>query len=160
MTYCEHRWHIMNITDICWTWVTCWKYVNDMLHMLNRGNIINMDDSTINHSALGVGAKWFKVLIAVPLGTYQLRAQFFNTWAKFVFYINQLSTCSILSNLWSLLKSWVLVEHFSHSTSAQLCWKIRPWFVSWVYHVIFSFVYFISFDTLGGLHAFKKPFSI
>ncbi len=33
-------------------------------------------------------------------------------------------------------------------------------FVSWVIHIIFSFVRFISFDILGGLHAFRKPFSI
>ncbi len=33
-------------------------------------------------------------------------------------------------------------------------------FISWVFHVIFSFVYYISFDTLGGLRAFRKPFSI
>ncbi len=29
--------------------------------------------------------------------------------------------------------------------------------VSWVFHVIFSFVHFISLYTLGGLHAFRKP---
>ncbi len=33
-------------------------------------------------------------------------------------------------------------------------------FVSWVFHIIFSFVHFISFDTLGGLRAFRKPFII
>ncbi len=33
-------------------------------------------------------------------------------------------------------------------------------FVSWVYHVIFSFIHFISFDTLNGMCAFRKPFSI
>ncbi len=33
-------------------------------------------------------------------------------------------------------------------------------FVSWVFHVIFSLVHFISFDTLGGLRAFRKPFYI
>ncbi len=31
------------------------------------------------------------------------------------------------------------------------------WFVSWVFHVIFSFVHFISLYTLGGLRAFRKP---
>ncbi len=30
-------------------------------------------------------------------------------------------------------------------------------FVSWVFHVIFSFVYFISLYTFDGLHAFRKP---
>ncbi len=29
--------------------------------------------------------------------------------------------------------------------------------VSWVFHVIFSFVHFISLYTLGGLHALRKP---
>ncbi len=63
--------------------------------------------------ALGVVAKWSKVLTAVPwpimvwstltLGTYQLR------------------------------------------------------FIPWVFHVIFSFVHFISLYTLGGMCAFRKP---
>ncbi len=30
-------------------------------------------------------------------------------------------------------------------------------FISWVFHVNFSFVHFISLYTLGGLHAFRKP---
>ncbi len=30
-------------------------------------------------------------------------------------------------------------------------------FVSWVFHVIFSFVHFILLYTLGGLRAFRKP---
>ncbi len=30
-------------------------------------------------------------------------------------------------------------------------------FVSGVFHVIFSFVHFISLYTLGGLHAFRNP---
>ncbi len=32
----------------------------------------------------------------------------------------------------------------------------EPRFVSWMFHVIFSFIYFISLYTLGGLHAFRK----
>ncbi len=34
-------------------------------------------------------------------------------------------------------------------------YKLR--LVSWVFHVIFSFVHFISLYTLGGLRAFRKP---
>ncbi len=37
---------------------------------------------------------------------------------------------------------------------------IHKMFVSWVFHVIFSFIYFILFDTLSGMRAFRKPFSI
>ncbi len=44
------------------------------------------------------------------------------------------------------------------STLALGTYQLR--FVSWVFHAIFSFVYFISFDTLGGLRAFRKPFCI
>ncbi len=36
----------------------------------------------------------------------------------------------------------------------------QPRFVSWVFHVIFSFVHFISFDTSSGLRAFTKIFRI
>ncbi len=41
------------------------------------------------------------------------------------------------------------------STLALGTYQLR--FVSWVFHVIFSFVYFISLYTLGGLRAFRKP---
>ncbi len=41
------------------------------------------------------------------------------------------------------------------STLALGTYQLR--FVSWVFHVIFSFVHFISLYTLGGLRAFRKP---
>ncbi len=41
------------------------------------------------------------------------------------------------------------------STLALGTYQLR--FVSWVFHVIFSFVHFISLHTLGGLRAFRKP---
>ncbi len=34
------------------------------------------------------------------------------------------------------------------------------WFISWVFHIIFSFVHIILFDTFGGLCTFRKPFNI
>ncbi len=66
-----------------------------------------------NIYALGVVAKWSKVLKAVPLP--------FMVW----------------------------------STLALGAYQLR--FLSWVFHVIFSFVHFISVYTLGGLRAFRKP---
>ncbi len=41
------------------------------------------------------------------------------------------------------------------STLALSAYQLR--FISWVFHVIFSFVHFISLYTLGGLCAFRKP---
>ncbi len=41
------------------------------------------------------------------------------------------------------------------STLALGTYQLR--FVSWVFHVIFSLVHFISLYTLGGLRAFRKP---
>ncbi len=41
------------------------------------------------------------------------------------------------------------------STLALGTYQLR--FVSWVFHVIFSFVHFISLYTLGGLRVFRKP---
>ncbi len=34
--------------------------------------------------------------------------------------------------------------------------------MSWVFPLLFSFVHFISFETLGGMHAFRKslPYNI
>ncbi len=40
------------------------------------------------------------------------------------------------------------------STLALVTYQLR--FVSWMFNVIFSFVHFISFDTLGGLRTFRK----
>ncbi len=51
-----------------------------------------------------------------------------------------------------------------------VCWPLIVWctalgtnqlrFISWVFHAIFSFVHFISLDTLGALRAFRKSFSL
>ncbi len=40
-------------------------------------------------------------------------------------------------------------------TTALGTYQLR--LVSWVFHVIFSFVHFISLYTLGGLRAFRNP---
>ncbi len=47
---------------------------------------------------------------------------------------------------------WPLMLWF---TLALGTYQLR--FVSWVFHVIFSFVHFISLYTMGGLRAFRKP---
>ncbi len=49
---------------------------------------------------------------------------------------------------------WALMVRY---TLALGTYQLR--FVSWVFHVIFSFIHFISLYTLGGLHAFRKPLS-
>ncbi len=46
---------------------------------------------------------------------------------------------------------WLLIVW---STLALGTYLLR--FISWEFHVIFSFVHFISLYTLGGLHAFRK----
>ncbi len=56
---------------------------------------------------------------------------------------------------WSKVLTAVLWLLMMWSTFALGTYQLR--FVSWVFHVIFSFVHFISLDTLIGLHAFRKP---
>ncbi len=54
-----------------------------------------------------------------------------------------------------MIVAWPLMVS---STLALDTYELR--FLSWVCHVIFPFVHFISLDTLGGLRAFRKPSSI
>ncbi len=56
---------------------------------------------------------------------------------------------------WSKVLTAVPLPFMVWSTLGLDTYHLR--FVSWVFHVIFSFVHFISLDTLGGLHAFRKP---
>ncbi len=73
------------------------------------------------------------------------------------------------TDLWAINTGEVLsvVDECSKVLSA-VPWPLMVWstlalgtyqltFVSWVFHVIFSFVHFISLYTLGGLRAFRKP---
>ncbi len=56
---------------------------------------------------------------------------------------------------WSKMLTTVSCPFMVWSTLALGTYQLK--FVSWVFHVIFSFVHFISLYTLGGLHAFRKP---
>ncbi len=61
-----------------------------------------------------------------------------------------------LPSVWWLsgLRCW---QQFTYGVIHISLGHISAWFVSWVFHVIFSFVHFISLYTLGSLRAFKKP---
>ncbi len=81
----------------------------------------------------------------------------------------QLWKCTSVSRAKKLSALGVVDEWSKVLTSVHspfMVWSTLAWgthqlrFLSWVFHVIFSFVHFISFDTLGGLCAFRKPFSI
>ncbi len=56
---------------------------------------------------------------------------------------------------WSKVLTAVPWPFMVWSTLALGTYQLR--FVSWVFHVIFSFIHFISLYTLGGLRAFWKP---
>ncbi len=56
---------------------------------------------------------------------------------------------------WSKVLTPVPWPFMVWSTLALGTFNLR--FVSWVFHIIFSFVHFISLYTLGGLRAFRKP---
>ncbi len=56
---------------------------------------------------------------------------------------------------WSKVLSAVPWLFMVWSTLALGTYHLR--FVSWVFHIIFSFVHFISLYTLGDLCAFRKP---
>ncbi len=56
---------------------------------------------------------------------------------------------------WSKVLSAVPWPYMVWSTLALGTYQLR--FVSWVFHVIFSFVHFISLYTLVGLRAYRKP---
>ncbi len=56
---------------------------------------------------------------------------------------------------WSKLLTAVPWPLLVWSTLALGTYQLR--FVSWVFHVIFSFVHFMLLYTLGGLHSFRKP---
>ncbi len=56
---------------------------------------------------------------------------------------------------WSKVLTAVPLPFMGSPTLALGTYYLR--FISWVFHVIFSFVHFISLYTLGGLCAFRKP---
>ncbi len=56
---------------------------------------------------------------------------------------------------WSKVLTTVPWPFMVWSTLALGTYQLR--FVSWVFHVIFSFAHFISLYTLGGLRVFRKP---
>ncbi len=56
---------------------------------------------------------------------------------------------------WSKVRTAVPWPFMVWSTLSLRTYQLR--FISWVFHVIFSFVHFITLYTLGGLRAFRKP---
>ncbi len=73
----------------------------------------------------------------------------YHTHVLYVFALGVVAEWSTVMTVvpWPLIMLW--------TTLVLGTYQLR--FVSWVVHVIFSFVHFISLYTLGGLRAFRKP---
>ncbi len=88
-------------------------------------------------------------------------------WKHIERVVNYVHTFLWVTDYWRLIIALGVVAKWSKVLTA-VPWPLMVWstlalgtyqfkFVSWVFHVIFSFVHFISLYTLGGLHAFRKP---
>ncbi len=86
--------------------------------------------------------------------TGQRHEIFWKKWKPHTTLTNENWTLGVVAE-WSKVLTAVPCPLMVWSTLALGTYQFR--FVSWMFHVIFSFVHFISLYTLGDLRAIRKP---